>query len=110
MTKFNPNYVTYKIPKILVCNSKCSNIIAYNLVKTIFYNLKNINNLIKINPNNLLFLPNIANNGFIPLHKGAITFYKEKSIIKTIDSKYCKYLIGKTECTVKEVSKIKQII
>ena len=110
MTKFKPNYQTYRIPQVLICNKNTKSKLIFNILQSIYKNINNINKIVRKNPYNILVWPDISLTGFLPLHLGAIEFYKKIGIITNNKSDDCKYLIGKERCTSNNSENIQLLV
>ena len=110
MTKFKPDYQTYRIPQVLICNKNTKNELVFNILESIYKNIHNINNIVGKNPYNMLYWPDISLTGFLPLHIGAIQFYKKIGIITNNKPDDCKYLIGKERCTSNNSKNIQLLV
>ena len=103
--KFRPDITSYKYPEIMVCNKDASPKLIFNIVKSIVSNLNVINNsdyVIK-NQFNYLSFPDIANNQYIPVHVGAVVYYRNISINTNYSDDLCKYFVGNAKCTPERI-------
>ena len=112
--KFKPMLKTYSYHNYLCCNKDVDNKITYQLIKSIYNNIPNINKL-KMFKNHPIEYNSVPWTSLpISIHNGVKYFFYEKGYIsygeikgdKVEEDPNCIFLIGKKECNKKNLKQL----
>ena len=114
--KFKPMLKTYSFHNYLLCHKSIDDNTSYNLIKSIYNNIDEINKL-SLFKNIPLIRNNIAWSSLpVSIHSGVKKFLYEKGYIsygtvdkngKVVEDPNCLFLIGKKECNKKNLEILK---
>jgi len=114
--KFKPMLKTYSFHNYLLCHKSIDDNTSYNLIKSIYNNIDEINKL-SLFKNRPLIRNNIAWSSLpVSIHSGVKKFLYEKGYIsygtvdkngKVVEDPNCLFLIGKKECNKKNLEILK---
>jgi len=105
-TVYRPDMTSYRYATFFICNKNAVPDTTFGLVNSIVSNLDVLNQskFYLKNPWNYLSFPGIANSQFIPIHVGAKVYYNKLSVVTTNPNDFCRYFVGKAECTQERIT------